>query len=154
MPPGGWRLTLAFAHCLQPVGRRQEDVRSRQDRRQEEVAMSNPCGGIDGCWHTGQVAVGYFPYVVIVRRTEVRVAPAMGGPVVFPMKKPQRLGGQSKRTPDELATPAQRPARGGFRWGYGNEDGASGWIPADAIRPDHSDEVWADGPAGADFQVG
>jgi hypothetical protein len=116
--------------------------------------MSNPCGGIDGCWHTGQVAVGYYPYVVIIDEVEVRVAPNSESPVVFAMKKRQRFGVQSRRNPNELATPPMRPARSGFRWGYGNEDGASGWVPADAIRPDSDDQVWADGPAGADFQVG
>lgn len=116
--------------------------------------MSNPCGGINGCWHTGQVAVGYYPYVVTVDTVGVRAAAQIGSKIVFLMNKGQRFGVQSTRNPSESATPARRPARQGFVWGYGNKDGASGWIPVEAISIDTSGEVWADGPAGADFQVG
>lgn len=118
--------------------------------------MSGPCGGIDGCWHTGLVNVGYYPYEVYRDRTPIRVGPSEDAAVVETLSRRARFGVQSTRNPENLDLPSIRGARNGFVWGYSFSKGISGWVGLTQLIPDDppSDAPWATGPAGADFQVG
>lgn len=118
------------------------------------MAMSGPCGGIDGCWSTGKVNVGYYPFVVLHDRVPVRVGPSHDAEVLFVLNHSARFGAQSTRNPNNLDTPPMRPAKNGFVWGYSFLRGTSGWIEFSSLITDPKLRVWADGPAHADFQVG
>jgi hypothetical protein len=114
----------------------------------------SPCDGIKGCWHTGEVNVGYYPYMVNIPLTQIRLAPDDAAKAIQSLTHEQRFGVQSTRNPSNRKNPARRGAVNGYVFGYSNRLGTSGWVRIDALVSDTSGELWADGPAGADFQVG
>lgn len=111
------------------------------------------CGGLRGCWNTAEVNVGYFPYV-LNQNAHIKVGPGDHFANVASLHKGARFGVQSTRNPKSSNRPPRRPQKNGYVWGYSNARGTSGWINFSALSPDTSGQVWADGPASADFQVG
>lgn len=112
------------------------------------------CNGIDGCWTTGEVNVGYYPFMAVHGRTPIRVGPSEDMAVIDILGRDARFGVQSTRNPGYDDHPAPRGAHGGFVWGYSFKDGVSGWVKLDQLMRDDSGVEWATGPAKADFHVG
>ena len=113
-----------------------------------------PCAGIDGCWTTAEVNVGYYPYRVRAVEAHIRVGPSSNFHSVATVQRNARIGVQSTRNPDCVDLPPMHAPRNGYVWCYANQKGTSGWILLSALEQDTSGEVWADGPASLDFQVG
>jgi hypothetical protein len=113
-----------------------------------------PCADIAGCWTTSEVNVGYYPFRVKATEAHLRVGPSSRFHSVATVRRGQRVGVQSTRNPDCHDRPPMRLERNGYVWCYANQKGTSGWILRSAIEEDTSGEVWADGPASLDFQVG
>ncbi|MGZ6641669.1 MAG: hypothetical protein ACXVFT_07505 [Solirubrobacteraceae bacterium] len=105
------------------------------------------------------VDVAYEPWRAL-RRTELRVGPDTGSPVVLTdrgepvyLDAGGHLGRQTTRNPACLDRPPLRPAVGGFVWGYCMAPAIrkSGWMRLGDLEADRAFEDLACGPAGHDF---
>ena len=104
-----------------------------------------------GCRTQNQVYIGYHP-MRVSRDANLRFGPGPGFPARQRLPTGQRVGRQSEPNPEARSKPRPRAGRAGYAWVYVLEGGRSGWVDADVLIADPGG--WADGPAGADFEVG
>lgn len=104
-----------------------------------------------GCFTQYEVNIGYYPNRTS-REATLRDGPGEQFRILQRLDAGQRVGRQSARNPQRSSKPPRRDSRHRYAWVYVLQGGRSGWVRADVLTPDPGG--WADGPAGADFEVG